>query len=86
MKRLAEALDESVYGAKGLASAVGEAPLVVVPVIGEKEARKRRFGLWIGMAVGIGLVCIVAAIFAYHLLVSPIDVWWFSTLRKYGLG
>jgi protein tyrosine kinase modulator len=83
---LAEALDESVYGARGLAAVVGQAPLVVVPVIGEKEAGKSRRWLWISLAALGGVVAIVAAIFAYHIFVSPLDVWWFSTLRKIGIG
>jgi protein tyrosine kinase modulator len=83
---LAEALDESVYGARGLAAVVGQAPLVVVPVIGEKETGKNRRWLWISLAVLGGVVSIVAAIFAYHIFISPLDVWWFSTLRKIGIG
>ena len=83
---LAEALDESVYGARGLAAAVGQAPLVVVPVIGEKIDGKSRLWLWISLAGLAGIVCIVAAIYAYHTFVSPLDVLWFSTLRKFGLG
>ena len=83
---LAEALDESVYGARGLAAVVGQAPLVVVPIIGEKEVGKSRRWLWISLAALGGVVSIIAVIFAYHFFVSPLDVWWFSTLRKFGLG
>jgi len=83
---LAEALDQSVYGAKELKSVVGQAPLVIVPVIGEQDRKKGLFWLWVFLIVGIAIICIVAAIYAYHEFVRPVDVLWFSTLRKYGLG
>jgi protein tyrosine kinase modulator len=83
---LAEALDESVYGSRGLASVVGQAPLVVIPVIGEPDTGKSRRMLWISLAALGGVISIVAVIFSYHFFVSPLDVWWFSTLRKYGIG
>lgn len=83
---LAEALDQSVYGAKELKSVVGQAPLVIVPVIGEQNRKNGRFWLWVFLTVGIAIIGIVAAIYAYHEFVRPVDVLWFSTLRKYGLG
>jgi uncharacterized protein involved in exopolysaccharide biosynthesis len=83
---LAEAMDQSVYGAKELKSVVGQAPLVIVPVIGEQDGKKSRLWIWVSLSVGIAIVCILAAIYAYHEFVRPVDVLWFSTLRKYGLG
>ena len=84
---LAEALDESIYGSKGLASAVGQPPMVVVPVIdGRQTGTKKPLRVWMLAGIGVAVVCIVAAIFAYHHFVNPLDVWWFSTLRKFGLG
>ena len=83
---LAEALDESIYGAKGLASVVGQPPLVVIPQMGQQTERKGRLWLWILLGILGFIVCIVAAIYAYHLYVKPLDVLWFSTLRRFGLG
>lgn len=83
---LAEAMDQSVYGSKELKAVVGQAPLVIVPIIGDQETGKSRLWLWILLSIGIAVVCILAAIYAYHEFVRPVDVLWFSTLRKYGLG
>jgi heme/copper-type cytochrome/quinol oxidase subunit 2 len=79
-------LDESVYGARGVAAVAGQVPLVVVPVIGKAEARKSRRWLWIALAVVAGILSIVVAMLAYHFFVTPLDVWWFSKLRQLGLG
>ncbi len=82
---LAEALDESVYGSKGLAAAVGQAPLVVIPMIGESTKKPSKW-LWITLGA-LGLVlCVMAGIYAYHLFVKPLDVLWFGTLRKFGIS
>ncbi|MEM7504861.1 MAG: GNVR domain-containing protein [Pseudomonadota bacterium] len=83
---LAEALDESIYGAKGLASVVGQPPLVVIPQMGQQSEKKGRRWLWVLLGIFGLIVCIVAAIYAYHLYVKPLDVLWFSTLRRFGLG
>jgi hypothetical protein len=83
---LAEALDESIYGAKALAAITGQRPLVVVPVIGEPV--KKQTGKWVFILLGITLlaICLIGAIFAYHTYVKPLDVLWFSTLRRFGMG
>jgi len=83
---LAEALDESVYGSKQFKSVVGQAPLVIVPVIGAQKKSNRRVWIWVLVSIVLAIVCIIAAIYAYHIYVRPVDVLWFSTLRKYGLG
>jgi uncharacterized protein involved in exopolysaccharide biosynthesis len=83
---LAEALDESIYGAKALAAITGQRPLVVLPVIGEPV--KKQTGKWVFILLGITLlaICLIGAIFAYHTYVKPLDVLWFSTLRRFGMG
>ncbi|MPY75494.1 MAG: lipopolysaccharide biosynthesis protein [Alphaproteobacteria bacterium] len=82
---LAEALDESIYGAKSLRAITGQAPLVVVPVIGESIKKPSKWP-WILLGATVLVVCLIGAIFAYHTYVRPLDVLWFSTLRKLGLG
>jgi hypothetical protein len=63
----------------------GQAPLVVVPVIGEPVKRSNRW-IWILLGASVLVICLIGAIFAYHNFVKPLDVLWFSTLRKFGLG
>ncbi|MGH6622027.1 MAG: GumC family protein [Alphaproteobacteria bacterium] len=82
---LAEALDESIHGAKSLRAITGQAPLVVVPVIGESIKKPSKWP-WILLGATVLLICLIGAIFAYHTYVRPLDVLWFSTLRKLGLG
>lgn len=82
---LAEALDESIHGAKSLRAITGQAPLVVVPVIGESIKRPSKWP-WILLGATVLFICLIGAIFAYHTYVRPLDVLWFSTLRKLGLG
>lgn len=82
---LAEALDESIHGAKSLRAITGQAPLVVVPVIGESIKKPSKWP-WILLGATVLIICLIGAIFAYHTYVRPLDVLWFSTLRKLGLG
>jgi protein tyrosine kinase modulator len=82
---LAEALDESVYGAKSLAAITGQAPLVVIPVIGEHEERPKKWP-WIALGAVVVLALLVGGLFAYDRFVKPLDVLWFSTLHKFGMG
>ena len=82
---LAEALDESIYGSKSLRAITGQTPLVVVPVIGESIKKPSRLP-WILVGATVLVICLIGAISAYHTYVKPLDVLWFSTLRKIGLG
>ena len=82
---LAEALDESVYGAKSLAAITGQAPLVVIPVIGEHEKHPKKWP-WIALGAVVVLALLVGGLFAYDRFVKPLDVLWFSTLHKFGMG
>lgn len=82
---LAEALDESIYGSRSLAAITGQTPLVVVPVIGESIKKPKKWP-WILLGATVLVICLIGAIFAYHAYVKPLDVLWFSTLRKLGLG
>jgi uncharacterized protein involved in exopolysaccharide biosynthesis len=82
---LAEALDESIYGSKSLRAITGQTPLVVVPVIGESVKKPSKLP-WILLGATVLVICLIGAIFAYHIYVKPLDVLWFSTLRKIGLG
>ncbi len=82
---LAETMDETVYGSKQLASIIGHQPLVVVPLIQQKSDKTVRRWVIAGVVL-ITLVAVVAGLVAFHLYVRPLDVMWFSTLRRFGFG
>jgi protein tyrosine kinase modulator len=83
---LAEALDESIYGSKGLAAVVGQAPLVVIPVLGEQRDERPKRWPWIALGAAVFVIILAGGLYAYHHYVKPLDVMWFSTLRRFGLG
>jgi uncharacterized protein involved in exopolysaccharide biosynthesis len=82
---LGEAMDDTVYGPRQLASIVGHQPMVVVPLIKQKTAKTGRRWL-IAAVVLIILAAIAAGLYAFHVYVRPLDVMWFSTLRQFGFG
>lgn len=82
---LAETMDETVYGPRQLASIIGHQPMVVVPLIKQKSAKTGRRWL-IAAVVLIVLAAIAAGLYAFHVYVRPLDVMWFSTLRRFGFG
>ncbi|MBI5460904.1 MAG: lipopolysaccharide biosynthesis protein [Gammaproteobacteria bacterium] len=78
---VAESLDSSVRGIKGVMATLQIAPLAIIPYLAtDKEIaqgrRKRRQLVLI--AVGI----VVAALILVHFFVSPLDVLWYRALRK----
>ena len=82
---LAETMDETVYGSKQLASIVGHQPLVVVPLIKQKSAKSGR--RWLIAAVFLIIIAAIAVgLYGFHVYVRPLDVMWFSTLRRFGFG
>lgn len=82
---LAETMDETVYGPRQLASIIGHQPMVVVPLIKQKSAKTGRRWL-IAAVVLIILAAIAAGLYGFHVYVRPLDVMWFSTLRRFGFG
>ncbi len=82
---LAETMDETIYGPKQLAAIIGHQPLVVVPLIKQKTAKTGRRWL-IAAVVLIILAAIAAGLYGFHVYVRPLDVMWFSTLRRFGFG
>jgi hypothetical protein len=78
---VAESLDSSVRGIKGVMSTLQVAPLAIIPYLAtDKEiahGRRHRRRLVL-IAVGI----VVVAVILVHFFVSPLDVLWFRALRK----
>ncbi|RMG30464.1 MAG: lipopolysaccharide biosynthesis protein [Gammaproteobacteria bacterium] len=78
---VAESLDTSIRGAKGVLQAVNAMPLAVIPYLeSEEERRQRRTARWRAAAVTVTLLA--AAVLLVHFFVVPLDVLWFRALRK----
>jgi len=79
----AEALDGSVHGARGVVQAVGMSPLAVIPCITNAADRRQKVLRQFGSLVII-IVIIGGSILFVHFLFMPLDVLWFSVLRRLG--
>lgn len=78
---IAENVDVTVRGAKGVVMALQAAPLAVIPYMAtdaETTARRRHRRILVLGAAGV----VVLAVTLVHFLVSPLDVLWFRALRK----
>ena len=78
---IAESMDSTVRGAKGMAATLMVAPLAVIPYLANdketaRQKRKRRL-----IVVGaVAVVCL--GVLLVHLFFAPLDVLWFRALRK----
>ena len=78
---VAESLDSSVRGSKGITSATGSLPLAVIPYQEtDKEKTRRKNKLARRAAAAIGAV--ILAITLFHNFWMPLDVLWYKALRK----
>lgn len=78
---VAESLDSTVRGAKGVLATLQVAPLAVIPYLASDreiatQRRKRRLIVLGALAV------VLIAVGLVHVFVSPLDVLWFRALRK----
>ncbi len=79
----AETLDSSIHGTRGVAHAIGISPLAVIPLITNAADRRRKMlrqFIFVALAVSI----VVGACILIHLFFMPLDVLWFSILRRLG--
>ena len=81
----AEQLDETIRTAHQLAQFAGLAPLSLIPYLPTESdvarvVRRRRIAQWGGAGA------IVSAVALSHYLWLPLDVVWFTALRKLGLS
>jgi uncharacterized protein involved in exopolysaccharide biosynthesis len=78
---VAESLDSTVRGAKGVISILNTAPLAIIPYLASDadivRGKRRQWFLIGGMFAGIVLILLLI-----HFLYSPLDVLWFRGLRK----
>ncbi|MCW9057545.1 MAG: Wzz/FepE/Etk N-terminal domain-containing protein [Gammaproteobacteria bacterium] len=78
---VAESLDSSVRGVKGIMNAVQAAPLAVIPYLAnDREVKRGKRKTWIIVALVLAAIGLVVLLF--HLFVSPLDVLWFRVLRR----
>ncbi|MFK8066644.1 MAG: hypothetical protein AB8D52_00190 [Gammaproteobacteria bacterium] len=81
---LAEALNQTVSGRHGVMEMMGEAPLASIPyIITAVDIRKK---IMQRSLVTFGMVAsaLIAAVLV-HFYVMPLDVFWFKSLRKFGI-
>lgn len=78
---LAESVDITVRGSKGVVAVLQTAPLAVIPYLAtdsETSARRRQRRMIVFGAAAAVLVAMTLV----HLFVSPLDVLWFRAMRK----
>jgi len=78
---VAESLDSSVRGSKGIATATGSPPLAIIPyqeTDKEKSQRRNRTSRRAAAAIG----AVILAITLLHNFWMPLDVLWYKALRK----
>ncbi len=82
---LLEQLDRSIRGGAHLGRLAGLSPLAIIPYVPNQDDLKRLIRQRIRVAVagaGVAVVLVVAVLVMGY----PLDVVWFSALRKFGLG
>ena len=80
-----ESLDHSIKTPDQLVTLTQQFPLAVVPFMpNEEDFSRARMRRRIFKTAGIGAVG--ATLFFLHVFVIPLDVLWFSALRRFGLG
>ena len=82
---LAESLDRSIHSPEQLVSLTQQFPLAVVPFMpNEEDFSRAKMRRRLFKTAGIGAVGVT--LFFLHVFVIPLDVLWFSALRRFGLG
>jgi succinoglycan biosynthesis transport protein ExoP len=78
---IAESVDSTIRGTKGIVAAIHMAPLTVIPYMANaaetRAQRRKRIIIFASVIAGI-----VVLLLLVHFLVSPLDVLWFRGLRK----
>jgi len=78
---LRELLDKGLRGARAVMMITGAPPLAVIPYIGVAAERRRRTRRRFALA-GAAVLCAVGGIAAVHFFVMPLDLLWFTLLRR----
>ncbi len=81
---LAESLDTTIRGTKGVAELLGAPPLAIIPYIETKADKLRRLlRRTLATAALVGSIAVAAVLI--HRLVVPLDVVWLMGLQRLGL-
>lgn len=83
----AEALDDAIYGERGLKNLLGDMgpPLATIPYI-PTPAQHAASKATLAAAIGGFVLVIAGALAVVHYTYRPLDILWFTALRKLGLG
>lgn len=81
---VAESLDTSVRGVKGVSDLLGAPPLATIPVIETAEERRRRTRRRVLIALAV-VAALAVALMLVHVFVRPLDLLWFVAMRRLGL-
>jgi succinoglycan biosynthesis transport protein ExoP len=78
---VAESMDSTIRGTKGIVAALQMAPLAVIPYMANaaESGAQRRKRMIMVVSVFAGIVVLLLLV---HFFVSPLDVLWFRGLRK----
>jgi uncharacterized membrane protein YfcA len=79
-----ESLDHTLHGPNSITTAVQIPPLAVISYISNSEDRRRRIRRRVLWVLGT-LAAIATALALVHFLYRPLDVIWFSVLRRLDL-
>ena len=79
---LREILDKGLRGVRAVEKITGAPPLAVIPYIPIAADRQRRNRRRVALA-GAAALCAVAGVAAVHFFVMPLDLLWFTLLRKF---
>ena len=81
---LLDALDDNVYGRKGVERLLGTAPLAVVPYMETSTEKSTRYMKYV-IIIAVAVVMVLIALFLFNQFVKPLDVLWFSLGRRIGI-
>lgn len=81
---VAEAFDRSIRGPEQLAALTQQFPLAVVPFMPNEEDHAQAV-MHQRIVKGAGVGGVVLVLLLVHLFVAPLDVLWFTALRRFGI-
>ncbi|MBS0182892.1 MAG: hypothetical protein JSS39_10860 [Nitrospira sp.] len=82
---VAESLDHSIRAPEQLIALTQQAPLAIIPFMpNERDLSRAKMRWRLVTTAGVGVLAVTLVIL--HVFVVPLDVLWFSALRRFGMG